>query len=91
MSEAADREARKAELLQLVEAQRRELSRDAALLSTNVGRVDGWLAIARRMTPAVAVGLVAVTAAAGPSRVGRWLRTAVVPIWLIRQFLSFRR
>jgi len=91
MSRRMDRRTRKAELLQLVEEQRQELSRDTALLATNVARVDGWLSLARRITPALAVGFVGLTAFVGPARIGRWLRTAVVPVWLIRQFLSVRR
>jgi YqjK-like protein len=90
MSRVADRNARKAELLQIVDAQRQELTNDTAAIAESVARIDGWLALARRMTPAAAVGLVGVTAIAGPVRVGRWLRTAVVPVLLIRQLLGRR-
>ena len=49
MSRVADRNARKAELLQVVEAQRQELTNDTAAISERVARIDGWLALARRM------------------------------------------
>jgi hypothetical protein len=91
MSRAAERDARKAELERLIELQRRDLSAETAVLSAQAARVDGWVSLARRMTPAIAVGVGIAAVVAGPARVGRWLRAAVVPALMIRQFLSGRR
>jgi hypothetical protein len=73
------------------ELQRRELANEFDTVSAEVAKVDGWITIARRVTPALAAGVIAATVVAGPVRVGRWLRTAVVPVLLIRQLLSGRK
>jgi len=91
LNRVAERSARTAELLRRIELQRRELSAETSVLSAEVARVDGWITLARRLTPLIAVGLVAVTVVAGPVRVIRLLRAAVVPALVLRQFLSGRR
>ena len=91
MSDAAHLQARKAELLQATAAQRRELSTDLKAIAHEVGRVDGWLTIARRVTPAVAVALTVASVVAGPARVIRLVRGAIVPAVLLRQLFSRRR
>jgi hypothetical protein len=89
--ETQKRDARTAELQQRIERQRRELTEEADTLTAGVARLDGWITVAKRLTPALAVGVTAAAVVAGPARVGRWLRTAVVPVLVIRQFLSGRR
>ena len=89
--ETAQRDARTVELQKRIEQQRRELTQEADTLAAGVAKLDGWVTLAKRMTPAVAVGLTVVGVAAGPARVARWLRTAVVPVLVLRQFLSGRR
>ena len=82
---------RTVELQQRIERQRRELTQEADTLAAGVARLDGWITAAKRLTPAVAIGLTTAAVVAGPARVGRWLRTAVVPVLVIRQFLAGRR
>ena len=91
MSDAARLQARKEELLEVTAAQRRELHADLQAVAREVGRVDGWLTLARRVTPLVAAGLGVASVVAGPARVMRLLRGAVVPAVLLRQFFSSRR
>ena len=47
--------------------------------------------LARRVTPVVAVGLAVASVVAGPARVIRLVRGAIVPAVLLRQFFSSRR
>ena len=89
--ETPRRDARTAELQQRIERERRELTHEADTLAAGVAKLDGWVTVAKRLTPAVAVGLTAAAVVAGPAKLGRWLRTAVVPVLVIRQFLSGRR
>ena len=91
MSDAARLQARKEELLEVTAAQRRELQTDMQAIAREVGRVDGWLTLARRVTPVVVAGLGVASVLAGPARVMRLLRGAVVPAVLLRQFFSGRR
>ena len=91
MSDAARLQARKEELLEVTAAQRRELQTDMQAVAREVGRVDGWLTLARRVTPVVVAGLGVASVVAGPARVMRLLRGAVVPAVLLRQFFSSRR
>ena len=91
MSDAARLQARKEELLEVTAAQRRELQTDMQAVAREVGRVDGWLTLARRVTPLVAAGLGVASVVAGPARVMRLLRGAVVPAVLLRQFFLSRR
>jgi len=91
VSDAARLQARKEELLQMTAAQRRELRSDLQAVAHEVGRVDGWLMLARRVTPVVAVGLAVASVIAGPARVIRLVRGAIVPAVLLRQFFSSRR
>jgi hypothetical protein len=83
--------ARKSELLDIAEAQRRELSLDLGAVEHAAGRVDGWLSVARRLTPVAAAGLALVTVLAGPARVLRLVRGSVVPALLLKQLISRRR
>ena len=91
MSDAARLQARKEELLEATAAQRRELHTDLQAIAREVGRVDGWLTLARRVTPFVAAGLGVASVVAGPARVIRLVRGAIVPAMLLRQFFSRRR
>ena len=91
MSDAARLQARKEELLEVTAAQRRELQTDMQAVAREVGRVDGWLTLARRVTPLVAAGLGVASVLAGPARVIRLARGAIVPAVLLRQFFSSRR
>jgi hypothetical protein len=91
VSDAARLQARKEELLEITAAQRRELQTDMQAIAREVGRVDGWLTLARRVTPVVVAGLGVASVLAGPARVMRLLRGAVVPAVLLRQFFSGRR
>ena len=91
MSDAARLQARKEELLEATAAQRRELHTDLQAVAREVGRVDGWLTLARRATPVVVAGLGVASVLAGPARVMRLVRGAIVPAMLLRQFFSGRR
>jgi hypothetical protein len=91
VSEASRLQARKEELLQITAAQRRDLRTDLQAVAHEVGRVDGWLRLARRVTPLVAAGVVVASVVAGPARVIRLVRGAIVPAVLLRQFFSSRR
>ena len=91
MSDAARLLARKEELLEVTAAQRRELHTDMQVVAREVGRVDDWLTLARRMTPVVVAGLGVASVLAGPARVIRLVRGAIVPAMLLRQFFSRRR
>jgi hypothetical protein len=91
VSEIARLEQRKQELLEVAAAQRRELHDDLQEVARGAGRVDGWLMLARRVTPVIAVGLTVAAVVAGPARVLRLVRGAFVPALLVRQLFSSRR
>ena len=81
----------KDELLGLAAAQRHQLGQDFGAVRQSVGRVDNWLALARRLTPVAAAGLAMVTIIAGPTRLLRLVRGSVVPALVLRQFFPRRR
>jgi hypothetical protein len=84
-------QSRKERLLEISAAQRHELSRNFGEVERAAGRVDGWLTLARRLTPFAAAGLAVVAVLVGPARVVRLVRGSVVPALLVRQLISRRR
>jgi hypothetical protein len=82
---------RKDELLGLSAAQRHQLGEEFGNVLQSAGRVDSWLALARRLTPVAAAGLAVITIIAGPSRVLRLVRGSLVPALVFRQFFPRRR
>jgi hypothetical protein len=90
VSEIERLERRKQQLLKVTAEQRHELSEDLEEVARAANRVDGWLAVARRVTPFVAAGLAVAAVIAGPSRVLRLVRGAFVPALLAREVLVGR-
>lgn len=89
MSSRADELRRRREaLLAQINAERGLLGSQHAQIATGLTRADGWLAVARRVTPAAAVGAIALGIIIGPGRIVRLLQAAAVPALLIRQLLS---
>ena len=91
MSEIARLERRKQQLLKVTAAQRHELREDLQEVARGANRVDGWLVLARRVTPIVAVGLGVAAVMVGPARLLRLVRGAFVPALLVRQLFLGRR
>jgi hypothetical protein len=91
MSEILRLERRKQALLKATAEQRHELGDDFQEMARGANRVDGWLVLARRVTPIVAVALTAVAVVAGPARIVRLVRGAFVPALLVRQLFLGRR
>ena len=79
---------RRQELLAQVAADRRRLAAQHARIADGLDRADGWLSVARRVTPAAAIGAIALGIVVGPGRILRLLQTAAVPALLVRQLLS---
>ena len=89
MSSHADELRRRREgLLAQVAAERRLLADQHMRIASGLERADGWLTVARRVTPAAAIGAIALGIVVGPGRILRMLQAAAVPALLIRQLLA---
>jgi hypothetical protein len=75
-------------LLTRIAAERTHLSSEYSRLAGGAGRADGWLTLARRLTPVAAVGAIAIGLVLGPGRIVRLLQAATVPVLLLRQVLG---
>ena len=87
-SRANELKRRREGLLAQVAAERRLLADQHARIANGLGRADGWLTVARRVTPAAAIGAIALGIVVGPGRIVRILQAAAVPALLIRQLLT---
>lgn len=89
MSWRADELKRRREgLLAQVAAERRLLIDQHERIASGLGQADGWLTVARRVTPVAAIGAIVLGIVVGPGRVVRMLQAAAVPALLIRQLLA---
>lgn len=87
-SRAAELKRRREGLLAQVAAERRLLTDQHARIANGLNRADGWLTVARRVTPAAAIAAIALGIVVGPGRIVRMLQAAAVPALLIRQLLA---
>lgn len=87
-SRAAELKRRREGLLAQVAAERRLLTDQHARIGNALSRADGWLTVARRVTPAAAIAAIALGIVVGPGRIVRMLQAAAVPAFLIRQLLA---
>ncbi len=87
-SRASELQRRREALLAQVDAERRLLVDQHARIADGLDRADGWLSVARRVTPAAAIGAIALGIVVGPGRILRMLQAAAVPALLIRQMLA---
>jgi hypothetical protein len=87
-SRANELKRRREGLLAQVAAERRLLTDQHARIANGVNRADGWLTVARRVTPAAAIAAIALGVVVGPGRIVRMLQAAAVPALLIRQLLA---
>ncbi len=87
-SRAEELRQRREILLARVNAERRMVTDEYVRISAGLDRADGWLRLARRVTPLAAVGAIALGVIVGPSRIVRLLQAAAVPALLIRQLLG---
>lgn len=87
-SRAAELKRRREGLLAQVAAERRLLTDQHARIANGLSRADGWLTVARRVTPAAAIAAIALGIVVGPGRIVRMLQAAAVPAFLIRQLLA---
>ncbi len=87
-SRANELKRRREGLLAQVAAERRLLIDQHARIASGLGRADGWLTVARRVTPVAAIGAIVLGIVVGPGRVVRMLQAAAVPALLIRQLLA---
>jgi hypothetical protein len=74
-------------LLVQIHAQRRLLADRHARIADGLARADGWLSLARRVTPVAAIGAIALGLLVGPRRIMRVLQAAALPALLVRQLL----
>jgi hypothetical protein len=74
-------------LLVQIHAQRRLLADRHARIADGLARADGWLSLARRVTPVAAIGALALGLLVGPRRIVRVLQAAALPALLVRQIL----
>ena len=89
MSSRAEELSRRREaLLAQVNVDRELLGAQHARIATGLTRADGWLTVARRVTPAAAIGAVILGVVVGPGRIVRILQAAAVPALLLRQLFS---
>ena len=79
---------RREALLAQVDAERRLLVDQHARIADGLDRADGWLSVARRVTPVAAIGAIVLGIVVGPGRILRMLQAAAVPALLIRQVLA---
>ena len=75
-------------LLTQITAERRFIGAEYDRVARGAGRADGWLGLARRVTPVAAVGALAIGLLVGPGRIVRLLQAATVPVLLLRQLLG---
>ena len=87
-SRANELKRRREGLLTQVAAERRLLADQYARIANGLSRADAWLMVVRRVTPAAAIGAIALGIVVGPGRIVRMLQTAAVPAFLIRQLLA---
>ena len=87
-SRAAELKRRREALLAQANVDRDLLGAQHARIAAGLGRADGWLTVARRVTPAAAIGAVVLGIVIGPGRIMRMLQTAAVPALLLRQLFS---
>jgi hypothetical protein len=87
-SRAAELKRRREALLAQVNIDRRLVGAQHARIAAELHRADGWLSVARRVTPVAAVGAVILGLVIGPGRIVRLLQTAAVPALLVRQLLA---
>ena len=87
-SRANELKRRREGLLAQVAAERRLLADQHARIANGLSRADAWLMVVRRVTPAAAIGAIALGIVVGPGRIVRMLQTAAVPAFLIRQLLA---
>jgi hypothetical protein len=87
-SRANELKRRREGLLAQVAAERRLLADQHARIASGLSRADGWLTVARRVTPAAAIAAIALGIVVGPGRIVRMLQAAAVPAFLIRQLLT---
>ena len=87
-SRANELKRRREGLLAQVAAERRLLADQHGRIASGLSRADGWLTVARRVTPAAAIAAIALGIVVGPGRIVRMLQAAAVPAFLIRQLLT---
>ena len=87
-SRAEELRERREMLLTRIAAERSLLSDEYTRLAGGAERADGWLSLARRVTPVAAVGAIAIGLLVGPGRIVRLLQAATVPVLLLRQVLG---
>jgi len=87
-SRADELKRRREGLLAQVAAERRLLADQHARIAHGLDRADGWLTVARRVTPAAAIAAIALGIVVGPGRILRMLQAAAMPALLIRQLLA---
>jgi hypothetical protein len=87
-SRAEDLRRRREALLAQVNVDRELVGAQHARIAAGLTRADGWLTVARRVTPAAAIGAVILGLVVGPGRIVRMLQAAAVPAWMLRQFFS---
>src|SRR5262245_11628726 len=87
-SRAAELKRRREALLAQVNIDRELLGAQHARIAAGLHRADGWLTVARRVTPVAAVAAAILGVVIGPGRVVRILKTAAVPALLLRQLFA---
>jgi hypothetical protein len=87
-SRAEELRRRREILLARVNAERRMVTDEYVRIAAGLERAEGWLRLARRVTPLAAAGAIALGFIVGPSRIVRLLQAAVVPALLLRQVLG---
>lgn len=87
-SRAAELKRRREVLLAQVNVDRSLLSTQHARIAAGLNRADGWLTVARRVTPAATIGAIVLGVVIGPARIVRMLQTAAVPAMLLRQLFA---
>ena len=87
-SRASELQRRREALLAQVDAERRLLVDQHARIADGLDRADGWLSVARRVTPVAAIGAIVLGIVVGPGRILRMLQAAAVPALLIRQMFA---
>jgi hypothetical protein len=87
-SRAEELRQRREILLARVNAERRMVTDEYVRIAAGLDRAEGWLRLARRVTPLAAAGAIALGFIVGPSRIVRLLQAAAVPALLLRQVLG---
>lgn len=84
---AVELQRRREALLAQIDAERRLLANQHTRIADGLGRADGWLSLARRVTPVAAIGAIGLGLLVGPRRIVRLLQAAALPALLVRQIL----